>query len=84
MDLIEMYNEEMYVLVAPDGSQQAMTLSTDYATCISTIKMLHKSGIGLSYHELVKIKGFEILPVKVTMLQNGSAEEAFQKAKQKL
>lgn len=84
MELTEMYNEEMYVLVAPDGSWQGMTLSPDYATCIATIKMLHKSGICESYHELVKMKGFEILPVKVTMLQNGTAEEGFQKAKQKL
>jgi len=48
------------------------------------MKMLHKCKMAESFHELVKVRGFEIMPVKVTVKQNGTAEEGFQKAKQKL
>jgi hypothetical protein len=82
MELTEMIDEEMCVLVAPDGSWQGMTLSPDYASCLAMIKMLHKAGMCQSYHDLVKMKGFEILPVKVTIAQNGTAEEGFKKLKQ--
>ncbi len=84
MELQEFIDEEMYALVAPDGSWQAMTLAPDFATCVAQIKMLHKCKMAESFHELVKVRGFEILPVKITMKQNGTAEEGFQKAKQKI
>lgn len=84
MQLEETIDEEFYVLVAPDGSWQAMTLAPDYASCVATIKMLHKAKMGQSYHELVMERGFDILPVRVTIKQNGTAEQGFQKAKQKL
>ena len=80
----ELKEEEMYVLVAPDGSWQAMTLAPDFPTCIAQIKMLHKCKMCESFHELVRVRGFEIVPVKVSMYQSGTAEEGFQKAKQKL
>ena len=80
----EFINEEMYVLVAPDGIWQAMTLAPDFASCVAQIKMLHKAKLAESFHELVMVKGFEILPVKVTIMQNGTAEEGFQKAKQNI
>lgn len=80
----EFIDEEMYVLVAPDGSWQAMTLAPDFATCIAQMKMLHKCKMAESFHELVKVRGFEILPVKVTMKRNGTAEEGFQRAKQNI
>lgn len=84
MNLLEVQNEEMYVLVAPDGNWQAMTLAPDFATCVAQMKMLHKCKMAESFHELVKVRGFEILPVKVSMKQSGTEEEGFQKAKQKL
>jgi hypothetical protein len=84
MKMQDFKDEEMYVLVAPDGNWQAMTLAPDFASCVGQIRLLHKYGIGESFHELVKVKGFEILPVKVTIVQNGTAEEGFQKAKQKM
>lgn len=76
--------EEWYALVAPDGSFQAMTLAPDLATCVAQIRMLHKAKMCESFHELLKVRGFEILPVKLTMIQNGTAEEGFQKAKQSI
>lgn len=81
MKFNETKEEEMCVLVAPDGSWQGMTLSPDYASCVAMIRMLHKAGMSESYHELVKVRGFEIMPVKVTVIQNGTAEEAFRKIK---
>lgn len=63
---------------------QAMTLAPDFASCVAQIKMLHKAKLAESFHELVMVKGFEILPVKVTIMQNGTAEEGFQKAKQNI
>jgi hypothetical protein len=61
-----------------------MTLAPDFQSCVAAIKMLHKAGISESFHELVRVQGFEILPVRLSMKQNGSAEEGFQKVKQKL
>lgn len=82
MKFQELIEEEMYVLVAPDGSWQAMTLAPDFVTCVAQIRLMHQHGIGKSFHELVKVKGFRILPVKVSMIQNGTEDEGFQKAKQ--
>ena len=76
-----MNNEEMYVLAAPDGSCQVMTLSPDFPTCMAVIKLQHKAGLIDSFHKLT-MKGFKIMPVKVTIVQNGTEEEGFQKAKQ--
>ncbi len=84
MNLLEFHDEEMYVLVSPDGNWQAMTLAPDFATCVAQMRMLHKAKMCESFHELVKVRGFEILPVKVTVKENGTAEEGFKKAKQKL
>lgn len=82
--LQEIKDEEMYVLVAPDGTWQAMTLSPTYEACVGLIRMLHKAGMAKSYHELVKEKGCEIAPVTVSAYQHLTAEQGFEKAKQKL
>lgn len=74
----DVINEEMYVLVAPDGSWQAMTLASDFPTCVGVIKMLHKKGLSKSFHELL-MKGFKVLPVLVTMVQNGDENKPFSK-----
>lgn len=79
--LDELKNEEMYCLVAPDGSAQLTTLAPDFPTCLGMVKLLHSKGLGQSYHELCVLKGFQVLPVKVTILQNGTADEGFKKAK---
>lgn len=82
--LEEINEEEMYVLVAPDGSWQGMTLAPDFETCVAVIKMMHKKGLGKSFHELVNVKGFQILPVIVSIKQMGDAESGYQWARQKL
>lgn len=81
MQIEEMQNEEMYVLVAPDGSCQLSTLAPDFPMCIAMVKLLHQKGISKSYHEMVVMGEYEIMPVKVTIVANGTAEEGFQKAK---
>lgn len=68
----------MYCLFAPDGEFQGLTLSPDFATCVASIRMLHKAGLGQSYHQL-KLKGFVILPVKITMKQDGDENKPFAK-----
>jgi hypothetical protein len=75
MKLQESHEQDMCVLVAPDGSWQAMTLSPDYASCLAMIRMMHKAGMIQSYHDLVKMKGFEIIPVKVTVIDSRPEEE---------
>lgn len=81
MQIQELNNEEMYALFAPDGSWQAMSLAPDFPTCVAMVKMLHKSGLSKSFHEMT-INGFKVMPVKVTIVQNGTEEEGFQKAKE--
>lgn len=76
-------NEEMYVLVAPDGTWQALTLSPGFPTCVAQIQLMHSKKLAKSYHEL-SIKGFQILPVRITIIQDGTEEEGFQRAKSKL
>lgn len=82
MTLEEMKNEEMYVLVAPDGSCQLSTLAPDFPMCIAMVKLLHQKGISKSYHEMVVMGEYKIMPVKVTIMANGTQEEGFQKFKQ--
>jgi hypothetical protein len=82
--LDEIIDEQFYCLVAPDGTAQLMTLAPDFQTCVAMIRVMHSKGFGMSFHELCKIKGFQVLPVKVSIFQNGSAEEGFQEAKKHL
>lgn len=80
MKLEELKDERMFCLVAPDGFPQVTTLSPDYATCIGMAQLMAKAGLGQSVEKMFKA-GFEILPVDITMVQAGNAEEAFQQAK---
>jgi hypothetical protein len=59
-------NQEFYALVAPDGNIQPSTLAEDEATCMGFLKLMHKAGMGMSWHEL-KIKGFTCQKVRVTI-----------------
>ena len=74
----ELHNEEFYALFSPDGSVQMMTLAPDFETCVALIRMLHEKKLGQSFHELVKVKGFKILPVSITMVANGDENKPFQ------
>jgi hypothetical protein len=80
MKLEELKDEEMYVLVAPDGSAQISTLAPDYETCIGFSQLLASKGIGEAPAKLFK-KGFEVLRVKVSLQYMDDAEAAFLAAK---
>ncbi len=71
-----MVDEEMYVLVAPDGTPQLMTLAQDFPTCVGVIKLMHQNKISDSMSKLL-FKGFKILPVKVSIIQNGDENTPF-------
>lgn len=81
--LDEMHEEEMYCLVAPDGTPQPMMMGEDFADVIGMAELLHSHGISESISNLMS-KGYKILPVKVTITQNGTEEEGFQTSKSKL
>lgn len=83
MKIEELIEEEMYVLVAPDGSTQISTLAPDFAMCVAFTTMLGKEGISEPLHEMLE-KGFTIMPVKVTIKANGTEDEGFQKAKKQM
>jgi len=78
--LDELQNEEMYCLVAPDGSAQITTLAPDFAMCIGMAELMASKGLGQPVAEMFN-QGYSILPVKVTMVQNGTAEDGFQSAR---
>jgi|GEM_PF-4473291 len=80
MKIDELLDEEMYVLTAPDGSIQLTTLAPDFAMCVAMTTILGKAGFSQPLDKMFK-QGFEIMPVKVTIRQNGTAESGFQKAK---
>lgn len=80
MKFEELQNEEMYVMVAPDGSIQVTTLAPDFAMCTAMVHMLHKSGMSKSLQSMLQ-NGFKVMPVKVTITQNGDEDKAFQKSK---
>ncbi len=78
MKIEELKDDEMYVLCAPDGSIQLTTLAPDFPTCLAMIKLLHKSGLSKSPHEMM-ISGYTVMPVKVTITQNGDENKALKK-----
>lgn len=81
--LDELKEDEMYVLVAPDGSPQLSTLAPGYAECIAFCQLLAEKNISQHPAKLFK-EGYEILMVKVSISQLGDAEAAFLAAKKKL
>lgn len=83
MILQEVKEEEMYVLVSPDGHPQLFSIAPDMETCIGMCNLFAKAGICNPLAELFE-GGFEVLPIKVSIIGNGTAEEGFQRAKQKL
>lgn len=66
MIISEINEEEMYCLVAPDGTLQVTTLAHELETCMGVIKLLHNSGMGKSLDVLLDT-GFKIVKVEVTV-----------------
>ncbi|MCO5238850.1 MAG: hypothetical protein M9904_02235 [Chitinophagaceae bacterium] len=77
MQIQEVTNESFYCLFAPDGTWQPMTLSPDFPMCVAIIRMMHKRGMSESFHELVKVRGFKILPIKISFVQDGDENKPF-------
>ena len=80
--MINLQEEEMYVLVAPDGNAQISTLAPEYAMCFAFCQLLAQKGIGEHPAKLFR-QGFQIVTVKVSITQIGDAEAAFLSAKKK-
>lgn len=64
--MISIEKDKAWCLIAPDGTPQPYTIAEDFVTCISFIKMLHKAGLGKSWHEM-RIKGFDIQEIELTI-----------------
>lgn len=79
MKIEEIKEEEWYALFAPDGSFQGMTLAPDFPTCVAVCKMMHKYKLGESFFELTR-RGFKVMPIKLTIVQNGDENKPFQKS----
>lgn len=83
MQLEEIKDDDFYALVAPDGTPQLFSIAPDFETCIAMCELLSKSGMSRPLAILFE-ENYEVLPIKLSILSNGTAEEGFQKAKQKL
>lgn len=83
MKMEELQNEEMYCFVAPDGTPQLSTLAPEFEMCIGFAEMMASTGLVKSSLQMFD-EGFKVLPVKVSITQNGTEEEGFQRAKQNL
>lgn len=82
MKMQEIQNDEMCCLVAPDGTPQLSTLAPDFATCVGFCEAMAYYGLSKHPAELFEL-GFVVLPVKLTITQNGDENDAFQKQKEK-
>lgn len=83
MVLQQIKDEEFYVLVSDDGNPQLFSLAPNFETCIAIVEMLASKSISKPLNILFE-EGYEILPIKLNITANGTAEEGFQKAKQKI
>lgn len=83
MEFQKFENEDMVVLVAPDGHPQPMTLAEDFPTCVAVIELQAKAKLGKPFAKLLN-EGFKILPVKLSMTQSGDENTAFDAAKAKI
>lgn len=64
--MIPIANEDFYCLVATDGTPQLTTLASDLAMSVAFTKLMHKAGMGESFHQL-KMKGFTYQKVTLTL-----------------
>lgn len=66
--MTELLNEEMYCLVAPDGTPQPATIAPDLQTLVGYNLLLESKGLGQNLGDMLKI-GFEIKKVLVTITE---------------
>lgn len=82
LQLQELHEAEMYAFVAPDGSIQLNTVTDDFALTMAICHIMSIAKLGQSPQELFE-QGYEVLPVKVTVVQNGTAQEGYTKSRNK-
>lgn len=75
-------DEQMVCFIAPDGTPQLNMSGGDMAECLGYHQLLASTGMAMGLDELYK-KGFKLAQVKVTVVQTGDDELAFQKTKKK-
>jgi hypothetical protein len=83
MKMDNLIEEEMYCFVAADGAPQLASLAPDFEMSIAFMELLASKGISVSVAKLFEL-GWTVMPVKVTITQNGTADEGFAKARKKL
>lgn len=81
-DMEEIHNESMYVMVAPDGNAQLTTLAPDFAMSLAMINVMADIGYSKPWVVLTT-QGYKVLPVRVTITQDGDENKAFQKGNHK-
>lgn len=64
--MTELLNEEMYCLVAPDGTPQPSTIAPDPQTLVGYNLLLESKGLGQNLGDMLNA-GFEIKKVLVTI-----------------
>lgn len=75
-------DEEMVCFIAPDGTPQLTLSGSDMAECLGYHQMMAQTGLTMPLDALYK-EGFKLAVVKVTVIQTGDDELAFQKTKKK-
>ena len=73
----------MYVFVSPDGVPQLSTIGLEFAHCIAFAELLADAGIA-QHPALMIAEGYQVLPVKVSIVANGTAEEGYARAREQL
>ncbi|CCH01926.1 hypothetical protein FAES_3920 [Fibrella aestuarina BUZ 2] len=68
-------NERMYLVVNPDGTAEPSTLTTDYQSTMALLSLYDQHGIGKPVAETFE-DGAQILPVRVTIQPDGTADDA--------
>jgi hypothetical protein len=74
MQVEEMNQLSMFAFIAPDGVVQTATMAYDMAGSYAITKVLAKGGLGQSPASLFR-QGFRIVPITVTIHQNGPIDE---------
>lgn len=80
LKLEELNDEQMYCFVAPDGSAQLATLAPEFNMCVAMAELMASMGMSKPVGKMFS-EGYDILPVVITLKQNGSAEDAFNSSK---
>lgn len=74
----ELIDEELYCLIAPDGTPQFTVCAPDYAMCVAVAELFYDVGISQSVSDLIA-QGYSIAPIKMSITLNGNPSSLFSK-----